>query len=860
MKRLSASVVGFALLFLTVSPCLAQKTKARSGGPFSKGSVLAPAAVPQTFVRAASDGNGVWVSWDSSVESNERAFQVFRLDHMGAQPVNAAPVPKVIGGQGLLDPNGTLSSTYIVEAIDSAGSRRHVAQVPVSYVPDLDMETGGHTAAASQAEMGSAPGLYSSYQFNISPDVAAGIDPGMRPTNPGIQRMVAAQGGVKLGIKEDGFYRVTRAQLAAGGFNVESDHTKWRLFLDGIEQAIIVEPAGNYIEFFAKSKEVIETDTRYLYLINGTVEGRRMPSRTPADNGSQIVAPGFDQFYFAKQRLNYVSDIINGDADNWWGSPISSSPALNIPFTLAGVDTTTGSAVIKLKFQGFVGANHSVAATLNGQSLGSFQGTGMNPFDGEATVPTSVLVNGTNTLSLTGVAGSVPLFDSITVEYKRKFEADENRLNFYTIPGRRSVIGNFSSPNIRLFDVMADHQPVEVTGLNIVPSGSSFAINYPAHRARLYHAVEDSGIQQVVSVVPNYPSTLSTAAHHGRMVIITHRNFLAEANAWANYRRSQEIAVEVVDIDDTYDEFNFGMATTQAITNFLNYARQNWQTPPQYVLLVGDASFDPKNYLNLPNSNFVPSKIVNTVYLETGSDEALADFNNDGLAEMAIGRIPARTPANVTQSLNKTMTFETPAMQNMNRGIICAYDEPNGYDFAGMCQELMSEFPAPIPTIMIDRLAPNSGQTIINQINQGRYLANYSGHGTTGTWHSVGFFSAYNLIPGSGYPQVANGDNLTIFTMLTCLNGYFINAYGDSLSEYAQKFNNGGSAANWASTGKTTPDVQLIMGRRFFDQMAAGTMPRLGDLIKDAKSVIPGGSDVKLSWALIGDPMLKVHP
>ena len=95
--------------------------------------------------------------------------------------------------------------------------------------------------------------------------------------------------------------------------------------------------------------------------------------------------------------------------------------------------------------------------------------------------------------------------------------------------------------------------------------------------------------------------------------------------------------------------------------------------------------------------------------------------------------------------------------------------------------------------------------------------------------------------------------------MLTCLNGFFINLTNDSLAEALIKGENGGAVAAWASTGLTTPDVQEIMAARFFYQVATGTIPRMGDLVKDAKTVIPGGSDVRLSWALIGDPMLKVR-
>ena len=69
----------------------------------------------------------------------------------------------------------------------------------------------------------------------------------------------------------------------------------------------------------------------------------------------------------------------------------------------------------------------------------------------------------------------------------------------------------------------------------------------------------------------------------------------------------------------------------------------------------------------------------------------------------------------------------------------------------------------------------------------------------------------------------------------------------------------GGASAVWASTGKTTPDVQEIMAKRFYLKLGEGNIQRLGDLINDAKAQVPAGADVRLSWALLGDPMLKVR-
>jgi hypothetical protein len=53
--------------------------------------------------------------------------------------------------------------------------------------------------------------------------------------------------------------------------------------------------------------------------------------------------------------------------------------------------------------------------------------------------------------------------------------------------------------------------------------------------------------------------------------------------------------------------------------------------------------------------------------------------------------------------------------------------------------------------------------------------------------------------------------------------------------------------------------VQEIMAARFYSQFTAGNMTRIGDLVKDAKTVLIGGRDVRLSWVLFGDPTLKVR-
>jgi hypothetical protein len=47
--------------------------------------------------------------------------------------------------------------------------------------------------------------------------------------------------------------------------------------------------------------------------------------------------------------------------------------------------------------------------------------------------------------------------------------------------------------------------------------------------------------------------------------------------------------------------------------------------------------------LDLGEMDYVPTKLIDTVYMETASDDWFVDLNSDGLPEMAIGRLPVQT-------------------------------------------------------------------------------------------------------------------------------------------------------------------------------------------------------------------------
>jgi Peptidase family C25 len=856
MKKLYPLLIVLSLIG-GIMPASAQRSTKARNAPVAEGQKQNIFA----GVEASSDGRGVFVHWQMSAETDNVGFNVVRDNSAGEQIVNPFIILGSRGSSGadmvsgteysFFDRTGRLGDAYRIECIGSGVRSVFSDKASSEYTSNISAIAGRtYDQLSSMSERRKTN--FASSDLSLPADLASEIGAATAAADPDMQKIIAGRPGVKLGVKSDGFYHVNRAQLETAGFNVASDPAMWQLFADGVEQAISIVGNGDQIEFLGRAKETTESDLHYYYLIVGDTAGLRIGMQVSRGPGVSVAAPNYRQTSYIKERIYYISDIINGPDDNVWGRIVGTTGA-NFNFTLTGIDPTADEASVTVKVQGFSTGAQSVGFTLNGQPLPSTAGNGPVPMTTTATLPVSALVEGTNVLNMiTNVSGDYVLFDSVSVDYSRKFLANQNQVTFYTTNYRSANVTGFSTSNVRMFDTSFDGRPVEITNLRVSPDSSGYSIDIPAYRSRRLYALDSSAIRNVDAIEANTPSAISTPSHAANLVIITYPAFAAQANAWADYRRGQGFSVEVVDVKDIYDEFSYGQPSSVAINSFLQYAWTNWQTPPAYALILGRASYDAKNYEGLGYLNLVPTMFVNTVYSETGSDEALADFNGDGLAEMAIGRIPATTAADVTKALAKVQGFEKPAMQTLNRGTIFAYDDPIGYDFASMSAELKNDLPAGTPNVMIGRSSADAQTNLVNEINNGRYLVNYSGHGTSTTWAASSFFGYLNV------PSLTNTNNQSIFTMLTCLNGYFVNPNTDSLAERLVKAN-GGAVSAWASSGKTTPDVQMVMGNRFYTQIGLGNTKRIGDLVKDAKTMIPGGTDVRYSWVLLGDPMLQVR-
>jgi hypothetical protein len=98
------------------------------------------------------------------------------------------------------------------------------------------------------------------------------------------QALLAARPAVKLGVRQEGWYRVTQPELVAAGLNPGADPRLLQLYVDGGEVPMRVTgqedgrlDPGDAIEFYGLGLNESWTDTRVYWLVVGARAGKRIP-------------------------------------------------------------------------------------------------------------------------------------------------------------------------------------------------------------------------------------------------------------------------------------------------------------------------------------------------------------------------------------------------------------------------------------------------------------------------------------------------------------------------------------------------------------------------------------------------------
>jgi len=830
--------------------------------------VVAPTVVKMLTMDATQWKNTATITWRTSYEQDNLGFYVWRQLADGSRQ---RVTDRIIAGSALIsgrkitdgrsyhinDNNSPAGVQYYIEDVDLRAV--HTMHGPITPRPGTPGSTGSGAPTDTDPSIGSVGGI-----FTNAPGM--GVIPAA-PAAPDAQRLnqqwtIASSSAVKLVVTQEGWYRVKKSDLIAAGFDPGNASSRVSVFTDGVEVPISI-PGPTFglndtIEFYGYGLDTPSAGGRIYYVTTATGRGLRIDTSNVAGGGA--AAPANYPYTFTRtERMLWFSALVDNAAhDNFYGQLVWTWPSVEM-LKVVNIDPSGGDATLEIVLQGVTdNYDHVVSAVFNGHELGPIRYRSQVRDVRRFTVPQSWLVTGDNNLTFTATGGDddVSVVEYVRILYPHKYAAESNLLSF-TMPGATAgTVTGFTAnaAAIRVIDLTNAQAPVQLAvNISTATDGTkSVSFTTIGGGTRTLLAIADDRVLAPAQIVLNQPSKLNATSNKADLVIITHRDFTAAANTLKAAREAQGFTTMVVDVQNVYDEFSYGSHGPAAIKAMLKQATTNWVKPPKYVILFGDASWDPRNYMGFANIDFLPTKLVPTAYLKTASDDWFVDFKDDDSPTVAIGRLPVQTAEQAAAVANKLARRAAPPTDTWAKSVEIVTDRESEVPFSKGGDALAAVVPAPLTTDRID-IGTNSDPTsaIRNAFNRGSLLTNYIGHGSVEIWSDYVFDSNMAAV-------LTNGDKLPFVVTMNCLNGYFHDMFTESLAEALLKSPNGGAIGVMASSALTSPDQQLLVNVELYRQIFSGTSPAIGDAILKAKQATKD-LDVRRSYILFGDPTMKLR-
>lgn len=828
-----------------------------------------PTPVTVSYFRAQRQGSSVNFDWSTSTETGNVGFNIYVEDGDQLTLVNTELIPsKVTDSLERQDYSFTADvagNTFYIEDVSVLGeARRHGPfQLGEEYGNRLEEDKIDQTAI-QQEHTGKQTGRQDKLKQNMKIPAAAleaatGGEPGMQLANT-----------LNLKVRQTGIYRVSYEMLRDAGLDLAGvPIAKIALTNQGQAVPVYVDGKGKFgpggfIEFYGQALDTIYTDTNiYTLQVSRTPAIRVQANSALPGNGLKPPASYLETLVVNNQKAyaNYAPGV-----DAWYDTSMlvyKTSKSWSFPFQVIGLADPAAPANLELVVWGVTpwpqSPDHHLVVILNGITVADQTFDGLVEQILKISLPSGVLQEGANTLQLTlpgdtGVKYDMVNLDKFSLSYQRLFQAQDGRLTF-SAAGKAFVVTNLPSKNVVVYR-MSEAGVERLERVNVQAAGSTFTASFAGTNQSatyLVSAVERLYTPALEAV--RLPANLNTPAQY---LIISHPDFISGLEPLVQARQAQGLTVSVVDVNDLYTQYSYGIFDPQAIKQYIAYAAKNLGT--QYVLLVGGDTYDYRNYLGRNSLSFIPS-----IYATTGptvkfvpADPLYTDLNNDNLPDLAIGRFPVRTSAELVLMVNKTLAY---AGKNYGRSAVYTSDKYDGsISFKNISTGLAAGLPASwsVENIHLDDMSVTAAQSkLLAAMNRGTALVTFTGHSGPATWT----FS--NLFTTKEAAALTNAERPFVVVQWGCWNTYYVDPVNNYLVQSFLFSGDRGAAAVLGAATLTDSNSERLLGELLSPRLVAPGMT-MGQALQTAKSELalthPELLDVLLGWSLMGDPALIIEP
>ncbi|GMU86486.1 MAG: hypothetical protein AMXMBFR48_17280 [Ignavibacteriales bacterium] len=598
---------------------------------------------------------------------------------------------------------------------------------------------------------------------------------------------------IKLKIGKDGVYRITPADFTTLGVSVTGINPKtFQLYTSGSEYPLFVYGEGDnsfdnsdYIEFTAvrnynpdyripnAHNEIYKdylnkfSDSTIYFLTWGITNGKRIiesnftPGLTDTVSHYTYFEHRETNSFFQQLGVNVVDnqnpEFMPYKSFVWsWLFPGTLSQTFEASNLVSG---KLGSVFFKTVSVGspVTTNSHNIAVKINGVTIDT-QVVNRNDVVVAGGYFNSSLINsGTNSFGFTNYANGLDpnffSYDWIEYEYPRSLRAINDSITFrirdtFLVQPRYLRIENVTSSDVVLY--RHGPEPRKFTGFQM--AGNTLLFADTLFSTDDYFLVTGSKtLRPVFDYVKQFKNIRADAVSY-KYIAVTHPYLASSAGEYADFIRSEyNLTTGLFFTSDIFDEFSFGYPDPEGLKHFLRL--QAGKTTPQtldYVTLIGSANYDFNRFIYKlrgveVNPNLVPS------FGEPVSDTWYAMHDSGSYQQnFYIGRLPAKTDADVTNYLNKHRLYIDQRYDQWNKRALFfssgdGNNEPELLEIRRANQYIIDNYTNINPfNLAYDHFyktvtptsdfGPYPPSYIRNSISEGGLFISYLGHSGTRTW------------------------------------------------------------------------------------------------------------------------------
>ena len=761
--------------------------------------------------------------------------------------------------------------------------------------------------------------IFAELQLITTPSLTA------RKSKATIEHSVLSSGNwYKFALNTDGIYKLSFQDLQNLGMNVSNlNPQNLRIYghpggllpkenssnraVDLQELAIQVVgqsdgsfDANDYILFFGQSpnqwvlnssglfsrQQHYYDDNTYYFITADMGEGKRVESFQSLSSADNVISTFNDYQIHEKEEVNFIKS-----GQNWYGDvfDLVDSKSFNFSFP-----NRVGDANLKVALAANSPSPFNSIFTINASGMSS-QTTSISGISGSynkanlKVFENPLSPSGDNIQLTIDFSSSSPSgkgwIDYIEINAERDLKMYGSQMSFRSLASVQSnSVSEFQLSNTnlstRIWDVTQALNPQSIIGQS---SASMLSFKIPTDTLRQFIAFNGGYLS--ANLLGKVDNQDLHALRDVDYLIVSHPTFLEQANRLATFHESQGLNVEVVSPQQIYNEFSSGSQDVSAIRDFAKMLYDQ-DHPLRYLLLFGDASYDPKNRLS-NNTNYIvsyqSSNSTNELYSYVSDDyfalldeeeSIFSDAANIPFLDIGVGRFPVQTVEEAKNAVDKVIAYSALESYGDWRLNMCFVGDDNDEVetvHSLQAEQLADYIATNYPEMNVDKIyldayqqesstggqrCESANNAISEVVNKGMFVVNYTGHGGELGW------AHERILEIDDINSWSNENKLPLFMTATCEFSRYDDPERVSAGEQVFLKENGGAIALLTTSRVVFTGSNLDLNTSFLENLFPKdneSFPRLGDVLMRTKNNVVDISNTNhRNFTLLGDPALQL--